>query len=66
MTVLSTTEAAKMLKLSGRTIRELAEKGKIPCRKIGSQWRFVASELEKWLLNPPYYDVRSNKIRGIR
>ena len=47
--VLTAAEAAEILKLHVITVRELACRGKIPARKVGREWRFVRSQLERWL-----------------
>ena len=47
--VLDVFGAAKYLKLSPKTIRCYARGRKIPAKKIGSQWRFLKSLLDRWL-----------------
>ncbi len=47
--VLTLDEAVLYLQISRPTIVKLATKGEIPGRKIGSQWRFLRLELEKYL-----------------
>jgi excisionase family DNA binding protein len=42
-------EAAKKLRLSVSTIYRYAEQGKIPCVKVGSRWRFMNAELDRFL-----------------
>jgi excisionase family DNA binding protein len=41
-------EVAKSLKVHPFTITRLAREGKIPAFKVGRQWRFDKSEIEKW------------------
>jgi len=48
--VLTAKEAADFLKLSYFTIQQLASENRIPCRKLGRQWRFLQSELTDWLV----------------
>ena len=43
--VLNLKGAARLLKYSTKTVAKLAQQGKIPCRKIGSEYRFLLSEL---------------------
>ncbi len=38
-----------LLGKSERTIREWAEKGKIPAQKVGKKWRFFKEEMDRWL-----------------
>lgn len=47
--VLTLDEAGSYLQLSKPTIVKLATKGELPGRKIGTQWRFLRIELEKYL-----------------
>lgn len=43
------TDAAKKLQLSVSTIYRYAEQGQIPCVKVGSRWRFMDAELDRFL-----------------
>lgn len=47
--ILTIEEVAKYLRVSERTVYEWVQKGEIPCGKIGSNWRFKKSELERWV-----------------
>ena len=38
--VLTVKDVAEYLKIDKRTVYKLAKEGKIPCSKIGRQWRF--------------------------
>ena len=38
-------EAAKFLKVSPRTLWEMARRGDIPSHRIGAQWRFTREDL---------------------
>jgi excisionase family DNA binding protein len=53
MEVLTVEEAAKILKLSPYTVRELLKKQKLPGIKIGGgrQWRIRKADLEAYLHN---------------
>lgn len=42
-------EAADYLKVSKRTVLELARRGEIPGRKIGNRWRFSPSQLARYM-----------------
>lgn len=47
---ISIEEAAEYLGVKSGTIRDWIRKGKeIPARKIGKQWKFKRSELDKWI-----------------
>ncbi len=47
--VLNLREAAALVRVSERTLREKARAGMVPCRRIGRQWRFSESALRAWL-----------------
>jgi len=47
--VMTSVEAAEYLKMHVKTVCRLAKEGKIPARKVGSEWRFLRSVLDKWL-----------------
>ncbi len=47
--VLTSVEAAEYLKMHVKTVCRLAKEGKIPARKVGSEWRFLRSVLDSWL-----------------
>jgi hypothetical protein len=47
--VLNLQEAAELLCISPRALREAAAKGDVPGRKIANQWRFSRFVLHEWL-----------------
>ncbi|MBZ5529704.1 MAG: helix-turn-helix domain-containing protein [Acidobacteriia bacterium] len=47
--VLTTNEAAELLRLSLYTIRDMARRGVLPARKVGREWRFPRNTLMKWI-----------------
>jgi excisionase family DNA binding protein len=47
--VLSLDEAAALLRVDPADVRELAEAGEVPARKLGQQWRFSRTALLTWL-----------------
>ena len=46
---LSVEEIAKHLGVSKETIYRWVEKKKIPAHKLGRQWKFKVSEVDKWV-----------------
>ena len=48
-TALTLDEVAKLLKVSHRTVCQLATKGELPGRKIGNRWRFSPTAVQRWL-----------------
>jgi excisionase family DNA binding protein len=47
--VMTSVEAADYLKMHVKTVCRLAKEGKIPAKKVGSEWRFLRSVLDNWL-----------------
>jgi len=46
---MTSVEAADYLKMHVKTVCRLAKEGKIPAKKVGSEWRFLRSVLDRWL-----------------
>jgi len=54
--ILTIKEVASYLRVNEYTVYRLVTQRKLPGVKVGSQWRFKRSVLERWLesqLNPP-------------
>jgi excisionase family DNA binding protein len=51
--VMTSVEAADYLKMHVKTVCRLAKEGKIPAKKVGSEWRFLRSVLDRWLAEEP-------------
>lgn len=47
--VMTSLEAAEYLKMHVKTVCRLAKEGKIPAKKVGSEWRFLRKVLDGWL-----------------
>ena len=47
--ILTLEEVATYLRVSERTVYDWANKGEIPCGKLGTTWRFKRSEVERWV-----------------
>jgi excisionase family DNA binding protein len=47
--VMTSEDAAEYLKMHVKTVCRLAKEGKIPAKKVGSEWRFLRSVLDRWL-----------------
>jgi excisionase family DNA binding protein len=47
--ILTVGQVSKLLKLHQRTIYKLVRNGMIPGRRVGKKWRFLASEIMKFL-----------------
>ena len=46
--VLTLHEASQFLKVSERTLWQLAKENEVPHFRVGRQYRFLVSELEAW------------------
>lgn len=46
--ILTLEEVAKYLKLKPQTIYTWAQDGKIPAAKLGKEWRFRKSVIDRW------------------
>ena len=47
--ILTVAEAARYIRVSTKTMRQLARDGKVPGKKVGREWRFLRSALEAWI-----------------
>lgn len=47
--LLTLEEVASYLRVSERTVYDWANKGEIPCGKLGTTWRFKRSEIQDWV-----------------
>jgi PTS system nitrogen regulatory IIA component len=48
--ILTLEEVSQYLKLSQKTVLRMVHGGKIPCAKVGGQWRFIRALIDDWLL----------------
>ena len=51
--LLTLSEAAEVLRLSARTVREYVSRGEIEGRIIGGRWRFRRADLDAFFANAP-------------
>ena len=47
--IMTVDEVAAYVRVSERTVYEWAQKGEIPCGKLGSTWRFRRSDINVWV-----------------
>lgn len=47
--VMTTDEAVKYLKISRKTLLKLIQKGEIPAKKVGKNYRYLREEIDKFL-----------------
>ncbi len=55
-------EVAEYLRLKPQTIYTWAQEKKIPAAKLGKEWRFRRSIIDKWF--DQHFDDRFNEILG--
>ncbi len=48
--ILTLPEAATFVRVSPKTLGDLARNGEVPAKKVGREWRFLRSALEAWLI----------------
>lgn len=49
MEMMTVEDVAGYLRVAERTVYDWAQKGSIPCAKLGSAWRFRRSDIDQWL-----------------
>ncbi len=47
--IMTAEDVAEYLRISPRTVYDWAQRGLIPCGRLGAVWRFKRSAIEKWL-----------------
>lgn len=62
--VLNVEEAAELLRRSVGSVRQLVQRGKIPCHKVGGRIYFSESELKQLLLSPRTVRKRKRKKKS--
>lgn len=61
--ILNSQAAADLLRVHLTTIQELARRGKIPCRKVGKDYRFYKDALIDWLYTAEEITPNSRRKR---
>jgi excisionase family DNA binding protein len=63
--LLTLREAAEVLRLSTRTVRQYVQRGEIKGRIIGNRWRFRRADLDAFFENAPsQWDFAGNSDHG--
>jgi excisionase family DNA binding protein len=47
--ILTLAEVAQMLKVAGKTVYTMAQRGEVPAFKVRGQWRFKRDDLNQWI-----------------
>ena len=51
-TIMTVDEVAEYLRIPRASVYKLAQKGRIPCQKVGRHWRFRREAIDLWLDTP--------------
>ena len=49
--VMTVDEVAEYLRIPRASVYKLAQRGRIPCQKVGRHWRFRREAVDEWLDN---------------
>jgi PTS system nitrogen regulatory IIA component len=49
--IMTLSEVANYLKIAEKTVSRMITRGEIPCTKVASQWRFMKSMIDDWLIS---------------
>lgn len=63
--VMSLDELVDYLKVSKSTLYKLVQRGNLPGKKVGKQWRFHKEVVDAWLFNNAGLNVQK-KAQGVR
>lgn len=47
--ILTLPEVAELLKVAGKTVYTMAQKGELPAFKVRGQWRFKRIDIDHWI-----------------
>lgn len=59
--LMSVKEAAMFLKMGVTRVYQMANKGEIPCFKLGGKWKFDPTALKKWWEEEALVQERARK-----
>ena len=61
--IMNLAEASRFIRVSEKTLGEMARQNRIPCNKVGREWRFLKSALEDWLKGTHNTDLLTGNAR---
>jgi excisionase family DNA binding protein len=61
--LLSTKEAADLLRVHEKTLQALARSGRVPCLRMGKCWLFRASVLDAWVSSQLNSEDQSRRVQ---
>ena len=47
--LLTVEDLAEYLQVSAKTVYRMLRRGRLPCYRVGNQWRFRKEAIDKWL-----------------
>jgi excisionase family DNA binding protein len=59
-TVFTVQEVASYLRMQPVTIYKHAKAGKLPCFKVGANWRFKKATIDRWIAEQEEQETRNN------
>ena len=63
--VMTVDEVAAYLRIPRGSVYKLAQRGGIPCQKVGRHWRFRREAIEQWLGDAQRLGEHDRPTRGI-
>ena len=63
-TVFTVQELAAYLRMKPVTIYKHAKAGKLPCFKVGANWRFKKSTIDRWIAEQEECESNNQRIRN--
>jgi excisionase family DNA binding protein len=60
--VLTVKEVCEILRVHPTTVYKLTRQGKIPSFRIGTDWRFRADQIERWMAEKSMYARQVRKV----
>jgi excisionase family DNA binding protein len=60
--LLTPKEVAERLNRHEKTIIRWCREGYLPCKRFGKLWGMMASDLERWMADPPLYLRRGQEL----
>ena len=56
--LLTSKEVSERLNRHEKTVIRWCREGYLPCKRFGKLWGVMASDLEKWMQDPPAYPMK--------
>ena len=63
--IMTIDEVAAYVRVSPKTVYDWAQKGEIPCGKLGNSWRFHRDEIQRWVNRRLGADHKRQSVPGL-